>query len=179
MHIPVTIGGVKALWDWIVSFLKRPKLAGTLEKTPILRGRTTSFPQLATAADLDTAFDTEIRLYVSAYNKRQEPTSLKKWVLRVQAKGKNQHELAALRHRDLSQRRGRYIDPAYLMPETIRFEWRTPVSGWLYFLYLDIHSATLGLAKYTLFAVDIENRKHRVVSGEFPAAPNERNVFWS
>jgi hypothetical protein len=31
----------------------------------------------------------------------------------------------------------------------------------------------LGSAKYTLFAIDIDSRKHRVVSGTFPTAPNE------
>jgi hypothetical protein len=36
----------------------------------------------------------------------------------------------------------------------------------------------LGSAKYTLFAIDIDNRKHRVVSGTFPTAPNEdTNIF--
>lgn len=171
-------GGVKTLWDWIVlPFRQRPKLSGTLEKTPVLRGHTTSSPQSTRTADLaaaiDAAFDAEIRLSVCVYNKRQQPTSLKKWVLRVQAEGRQQQELAPLPHNALSQRKGPYIDPTSLMPETIKFEWRSPVCGWLYFRCPNIRSRMLGSAKYTLFAVDIDDRKHRVVSSRFPPASKE------
>jgi len=171
-------GGVKTLWDWIVlPFRQRPRLCGTLEQTPVLRGHTTSSPQSTGAADLaaaiDAAFDAEIRLSVCVYNKRQQPTSLKTWALRVQAKGKQQQELAPLPHSALGQRKGPYIDPTSLMPEAIKFEWRSPVCGWLYFWYPNIRSRMLGLAKYTLFAVDIDNRKHRVVSARFPPSPKQ------
>jgi hypothetical protein len=148
-----------------------------LEKAPVLRGHTTSSPQPAGTGDLtaaiDAAFDAEIRLSVCVYNRRQQPTFLKKWILRVEVKGKQEQELASLPHGSLSQRKGPYIDPASLMPETIRFEWRSPVCGWLYFRYPNIRSRMLGSAKYTLFAIDIDNRKHRVVSGTFPTAPND------
>lgn len=177
------LGGVKTLWDWIVlPFRQRPKLSGTLEQTPVLRGHTTSSPQSTGAANsaaaIDAAFDAEIRLSVCVYNKRQQPTSLKKWALRVQAEGKQQRELAPLPHNALSQRKGPYIDPTSLMPETIKFEWRSPVCGWLYFWYPNISSRMLGSAKYALFAVDIDNRTHRVVSGRFPPPSNENPNVW-
>lgn len=177
------LGGGKTLWDWIVlPFRQRPKLSGTLEKTPVLRGRITSSPQPTEVADSAAArvaaFDAEIRLYVCVYNKRQQPTSLRKWALRIQPEGKQQQELAPLPHNDLSQRKGPYIDPTSLMPETIKFEWRSPVRGWLYFLHPNIRKGMLESTKFTLFAVDIDGRKHRVVSGAFPAASNENtNVF--
>lgn len=177
------LGGAKTLWDWIVlPFRQRPTLAGSLEKTPVLRARVTSSPPPQGTADsaaaLDAAFDTEIRLAVCVYNKRQQPTSLRTWVLRIQPEAKRQRELAPLSHHALSERKGPYIDPSSLMPETIRFDWRSPVRGWLYFRCSNVRSRTLALTKYALFAVDVDNRRHRVVSSTFPAASGENtNVF--
>jgi hypothetical protein len=167
------IGGLKTIWDWaVLPFLQRPKISGTLEKL-VLRGRGVTASPQDTTTDWDTAFDAEIRMYVCAYNKRQQQTSLKKWILRVRAHGKHWQDLAPIPNRDLETRRGPSVDPASFMPETIRFEWRSPTRGWLYFCCPNIRRRTLGSAKYKLFVVDIDNRRHQLFSGDLPAAPDK------
>ena len=164
------IGSLKIIWAWtVVPFLQRPKLSGSLEKL-VVRGRgVTASPQ--DAADSDTAFDPEICMYVYAYNKRQQPTSLKKWVLRVRAQGRQRQELNTTPNQDLAKRRAPYVDPSFFMPETIQFEWRSPARGWLYFRCPNIRQRALGSARYKLFVVDIDDRRHHLASGYLPATP--------
>jgi len=81
--------------------------------------------------------------------------------------------LASIPNRDLETGRGPYVDPAAFMPETIKFEWRSPTRGWLYFRYPNIRRRTLGSAEYKLFAVDIDNRRHQLFSGGLPTAPDK------
>jgi len=56
------------------------------------------------------------------------------------------------------------------MPEALHFVWREPHEGWLYFRCPNTKANSLEYCKFTLFAVDTDDRKHRLCSGLIPEA---------
>jgi len=170
LFIFAVLGAVKSfLWDWlIVPLRKRPKLVGEVKDVRLVSaGLTCSTDDSTTqqnVSDSEIRFDSEIRLLVSVHNKRDQPTHLREWALEVCSKGISKVVLRSFTPEQ--DRRWKIHGP--LMREQIHFCWREPHEGWLYFRYPNRRPQRLESSRYSLFVIDIDNRKYRLHSGLIP-----------
>jgi hypothetical protein len=155
-------GGKTVIWDWIVSPLRqRAKIRGSVEELfvrPLGVARTAALKDT-----VSSAFDAEIGLRVFCYNKHTQHTYLKKWLLQVKVKGKKPYRIESTPLVNFGPHQ--HLDFHPWMPEDIRFFWKEPAKGWLFFRCPNTRAETLESAKLKLFAVDVDGRQHRLFSG--------------
>jgi hypothetical protein len=157
VYVLGVIGGTKTLiWDWILCpYWRRPKIRGSIEKW--------IFPPLSGESTPSKSEGAEVGLYIWSYNKRPQHTYLKKWMLKIRTEDRKVYDLEPTPSAEWQiPTHFRFVTP---MPDWARFAWREPVHGWVFFRCRGLQCEILKSAVFTLFAVDVDGRKHKLFSG--------------
>jgi len=144
--------------------LRLPKLVGDLKDIRLVSAGVAR--NLGASISEETAVDSELRVHVNVHNKHPQPAYLKRWELEIRPKRGRTFSLPSFVPE--KDRRWRINGP--LMPEQLHFALGEPHEGWLYFRCPNTMAARLEGCELSLFAVDTDNRKHRLFIGLIPKA---------